>query len=140
MIACAIVLSLTMRRLMKTFCGPRVGPCSASAAMKPVSLMPPASLRELEQIAAFAVQLVQPVALRHRRRALEHRASGAGQREADLGIRQRQLRDDARHLRRLGAVGLQELAARRQVVEEVVDLDDRAFGGADLRPPRPRRR
>ena len=27
MIACAIVRSLTMRRLTKTFCGPRVGPC-----------------------------------------------------------------------------------------------------------------
>ena len=47
-------------------------------------------------------------------------------------MRQRQLRHDARDLRALGAVRLQELPPRRQVVEDVVDLDARAFGRADF--------
>ncbi len=47
-------------------------------------------------------------------------------------VGQRQLRDDPRDLRGLAAVGLQKLAARRQVVEQVVDLDHRALGRADL--------
>ena len=71
--------------------------------------------------------------MRHRRRALQDPAAGAGQREADLRIRQRQLRDDARNLRRLGAVGFQELPPRRQVVEDVVDLDDGALRRAHFR-------
>jgi hypothetical protein len=33
MMAWAIVRSFTIRRLTKTFCGPRLGPCSASAAI-----------------------------------------------------------------------------------------------------------
>ena len=93
---------------------------------------PAGFLSDLEEIAPLAVDLIQPIAQRRRRRTLQHLAPGARQREADLRIRQRELRDDARHLRRLGAVGLQELAPRRQVVEQVVDLDDGAFGGADL--------
>ena len=56
---------------------------------------------------------------RRDRRALQQLAPGAGQREADLRIAQRQLRDDPRHLRGLGGVGLQELPPRRQVVEQV---------------------
>ena len=66
------------------------------------------------------------------RRTLEQPAAAARQREADLGIAERHLRHEPRDLRRLGGVGLQELAARRQVVEEVGDLDRRALGRADL--------
>ncbi len=47
-------------------------------------------------------------------------------------MRQRQLRDDPRDLRRFGAVRLQKLAPRRQVVEEVAHLDGGALGRADL--------
>ena len=60
------------------------------------------------------------------------RAAAARQREADLRIAERQLRDEARDLRRLGRVRLEELAARRQVVEEIGDLDRRALRRADL--------
>ena len=56
-----------------------------------------------DQIGALAVQLVQAIAKRRDRRALQHLAPGAGQREADLRIAERQLRDDARDLRGLGA-------------------------------------
>ena len=89
-------------------------------------------LAHFHQVAPLAVELIQPVATRHGGRALQHGPPGARQREADLRIRQRQLRDDARDLRRLGAVRLQELPPRRQVVEQVVDLDDRALRRADL--------
>ncbi len=50
----------------------------------------------------------------------------------DLGIAERELRDHARDLRRFAGVGLEKLAPRRQVVEEIADFDRRAFGRADF--------
>ena len=84
-------------------------------------------LLQVDQIVALAVHLIQTIARGERRRNLQHGAARARERESDLGIRERELRDDARDLRGLGAIGLQELPPRRQVVEEIVDLDDRAF-------------
>ena len=43
--AWAIVRSRTSRPLMKTFCGPRLGPVSASGATYPSTLMPAVSRR-----------------------------------------------------------------------------------------------
>ena len=98
-------------------------------------------LPHLEQVVPLAVQLIQPIAQR------SPRAGTAAPCVPPLvsvkpisGIGQRQLRGDARHLRGLGGVGLQELAPRRQVVEEIVDLDDGAFGGGRLDDRRDRRR
>ncbi len=114
---------------MKTFCGPRVGPCSASAAMNPSSSQPSGFLPDFQQIVPFAVQLVQALADALRRRTLAApSATAARQREADLRIRERELGGDPRDLRRFRRVRLQELAARRQVVEEIADLDERPFG------------
>ena len=48
----------------------------------------------LDQVAAIAVQLIEPLPQRGHRRALQHLAPGARQREADLRVAQRQLRDD----------------------------------------------
>ena len=89
-------------------------------------------LAQLHQVAALAVHLIQPVALRQCRRALQHLAARARQCEADLGIRQRELGDNPGDLRGLGGIGLQELAPRREVVEDVVDFDDGALRRADL--------
>ena len=86
-------------------------------------------LAHLEQVGAVAVELIEPILQRARGRALQHGARSAGQGEPDLGIGERQLRGDARDLPRLGPVRLQELPSRRQIVEEVVDLDDRAWRG-----------
>ena len=97
-------------------------------------------LPDLEQVVALAVELIQPIAQRGRRRTLQDRAAGARQPEADLRVRKRELRRDARDLRGLGAVGLEELPARRQVVEEVVDFDRSCLRRPPLRPPMPRRR
>ena len=84
------------------------------------------------EIGPFAKHLIQPVfELRHRR-PVEHRPRSAGQREADLRISKRELRDDARDLRRFARVGLEKLAPRRQVVEEIADFDRGAFGRADF--------
>ena len=96
-------------------------------------------LAHLEQVAALAVQLIQPIAQRSRpagtastvRPPLVSVKPTSGYASASCV-------DDARDLRRLGAVGLQELPPRRQVVEEVVDLDDRAL--RRRRPRRPTRR
>ena len=89
-------------------------------------------LADFEQVGPFAVQLKQPIAHRDRRRALDHCPPRARQRETDLRMRERQLGDHARDLRALGAVRLQELPPRRQVVEDVADLDARPLGSADL--------
>ena len=93
---------------------------------------PAGALPDLDQIVPFAVNLVEAIAQRSGRRPLKKRPAGAGQHETRFRIRQRQLRHDARHLRRLRAVGFQEFPARREVVEQIVDLDDGAFGRADL--------
>jgi hypothetical protein len=98
------------------------------------------TLVHLDEIITIAINLVQPIPHRSCRRVLQCCATRAGQGKARLRIRERELRHDFRHLRRLGAVGLQELPARRQIVEKVVDLDHRALGSSDLpcrcnRPP-----
>ena len=89
-------------------------------------------LPDLEQVVAFAVELIQAVAQRRRRWTLQDRTSGARQPEPDLRIREGELRRHPRDLRRLGAVGLEELPPRRKIVEEIVDLDGRALGRRDL--------
>ncbi len=81
----------------------------------------------LDQVAPVAIQLIQPFPQRRYRRALQHLPSGTGEREADLRIAQRQLRDEPRDLRGLGPVRLEKLASRRKVVKEIGDLDRRAF-------------
>ena len=125
-----------MRRLTKTCCGPRVGPCSASAATnagEPQRRRP----RRLDrhQVRPIAVDLIQPIG---QRSAPAGTAAPCGPALVSVKptsrIAQRQLRHDPRDLRGLGGVGLQELPPRRQVVEQVGDLDR-----ACLRARRPRR-
>ena len=99
---------------------------------EPGELQPARVLFQLQQIAALAVDLIQAIALGQRRRALEHRAARARQREADGGVRERELRDDFRHLRRLRGIRFEKLAACGQVVEQIVDLDERALRGGRL--------
>ena len=94
---------------------------------EPAGLLP-----DLDQVGALAEQLKEPLAQSGRRRALEQAAAAARQREAHFGIAERHLRDEPRNLRRFGGVGLQELASRRQVVEEVRDFDRRALRRAGL--------
>ncbi len=91
-----------------------------------VAAVPP----HVDEIRTIAVELVQAIAERCHRRTLEDGPSGARQREADLRVAERQLRDDPGHLGGLGGVGLQELAARGQVVEHVGHLDRRPLGHA----------
>jgi hypothetical protein len=55
------------------------------------------------------------------------------ERHRHVRVGQRVLGDDGVHPVELGGGGLQELPARRRVVKEVVDLDDRAGGTADGR-------
>ena len=89
-------------------------------------------LAHRHEIGPVAEDLIQPVLELRHRRPVEHRPRSARQREADLRITERELRDDARDLRRFARVGLEKLAPRRQVVEEIADFDRRAFGRADL--------
>ena len=97
-------------------------------------------LSHLDQVGALAEQLEEPLAQAVHRRALQQAAAAAGHGEPDLGIAERHLRRQPRDLRRLRRVGLQELAPRRQVVEEIGDLDAGALGRADLAHRRDRRR
>ena len=90
---------------------------------------------DCDQVGTIAVDLEQPVGERPRRRTTQHQAPGAGERHADPGMAERELSDDLRDVRRLGGVGLQELAAGRQVEEQIFHRDRRALGHAD----RPRR-
>ncbi len=87
---------------------------------------------DVDQVAAFAVQLVEPVTECRDGRALEHLAARADEREPDLRVAQRELRDDAGDLRRFGGIRLQELPARGQVVKEVGDGNRRPFTHAGL--------
>ena len=84
-----------------------------------------------DQVRPIAIDLEQPVGQRSRRRATQYGPPGAGQRDADVGMAEGQLRDDLRNVRRLGSVGLQKLAAGREVEEQVFDGDRRALGYAD---------
>ena len=94
----------------------------------------------LDEVVPLAVQLVQPVAQRADRRTLNDLPAGARQREPDLRITERELGDDARDLRRFGAVGLQELPAGGQVVEEIGDVDRRPLRHPHFGHRRDRRR
>jgi hypothetical protein len=85
-----------------------------------------------DQILAIAVDLVQPIRHARHRRHGEDLLAGAGQREPHLGVTECQLGDQPRHLRGFRAVGLQELAPGRQVVEHVGHFDHRAFGPTTL--------
>ena len=89
-------------------------------------------LVDLDEVGALAEQLKEPLGHSGRRRTLEELAAAARQREADLRIAERHLRHQPRDLRRLRLIRLEELAPRRQVEEEVGDLDARAFRRADL--------
>ena len=89
-------------------------------------------LAHRHEVGPVAEDLIQPVfELRHRR-PVEHRPRPARQREADLRIAERKLRDDAGDLRRFARVGLEKLAPRRQVVKQIADFDRRAFRRADF--------
>ena len=90
------------------------------------------SFSDVDKIRTFAVQLIETVAQRCGRGALHHRPAAACEREADLRVGKRELRDDSRDLCRLSPVRLQKFATRRQVVEQIVDLNHRAFRGADF--------
>ena len=83
-----------MRRLTNRFCGPARRSLLGQRRDVAEQLDVAAVAAHLDQVAPIAVQLIQPVAQRRDRRALQHLASGAGEREADLRIAQRQLRDD----------------------------------------------
>jgi hypothetical protein len=85
-----------------------------------------------QQVSRIAVDLEQPLLSGAGRWTLEQPPARAEQREADLMGAQRKLRDDAGDLRGLGLVGFQELAARREIEEQVADLDARALGRPHL--------
>ena len=121
-----------MRRLTKTFCGPAHRPLIAERGDVAFDRQPPGLLADLHEIGALAEELKEPLAQPRRRRTLQQRAPAAGEREAHLRIAERHLGDEPRDLRRFGGVGLEELAPRRQVVEEIFDLDRRALGHARL--------
>ena len=90
-----MVRSLTMRRLTKTFCGPRVGPCLGQRRDEPVNREAADLASHLDQIGPVAVDLVQPIGGSCTGGHCERLAAGAGQREADLGITERQLRHES---------------------------------------------
>ena len=62
MMACAIVRSLTMRRLTKTFCGPRVRPLLAERRDVTVDRHAARLLAHRDQVGALAVHLVEALA------------------------------------------------------------------------------
>ena len=92
--------------------------------LKPVRPSPPARGRADRRTPDTADPRIRD------RRPVEQRARPAGQRESDLRITKRELRDDARHLRRFAGVGFQKFAPRGQVVEQIADFDRRALGTA----------
>src|SRR6266511_3854940 len=80
----------------------------------------------------FAEQLEEAIPKAAGRRTLEQRPAAADDGEADLGIAERELRPNPRDLRRLRCVGLEELASRGQVVEQIRDFNACAFRRTDL--------
>ena len=80
-------------------------------------------LPQLDQIADVAVDLKQPLEGIAAGGQSSTRRPARDQREAHRPGTQRQLRDDPGNLPRLRSIGLQELPPRRQVVEEVLDVD-----------------
>ncbi len=101
-----------------------------------LDLEPRGLLADLDQIEPLAEQLKEALGRPRRRRALQQpprrRRGAAQQRETDFRIAKRHLGHQTGNLRRLGGVGLQELLAGRQVVEEVGDVDAGAFGRPDF--------
>ena len=97
-----------------------------------VNLEPSGFLPQLDQVEPLPEELKEALARTIRGRTLEELSSTAAQRETDLRIPQRHLRDEAGDLRGLRGVRLEKLAARRKVVEQIGDLDRRAFRRADL--------
>ncbi len=89
-------------------------------------------LLNLDQIRTIAEQLKEPLRQPRSWRTLEHRPHARRQRPADLRVAERQLRDQPRDLGRLGNVGLEELASRRQVEEQIRDLDAGSLARADV--------
>ncbi len=86
----------------------------------------------LDQLRSRLVDLVEALRDVTRRWAIEQLAAAARQLEADGGRPERQLRHQPRHLGRFGRIGLQELAPRRQVEEQVTHLDRGAFRRPDV--------
>ncbi len=84
------------------------------------------------QVLAVAVELIKAIGKAGHGWHGDHFPAGAGEREADFGITQCQLRHELRELRGFSGVGLQELAARRQVVKHVRHFDQRAFRTSGL--------
>ena len=121
-----------MRRLTKTCCGPRDGPLLAERGDEPAHRDAGRLLVDRHEVGPLAVDLVEPLLERTGRRRFEQHALAALEREADLRVAERQLGDEPRDLRGLRGIGLQELSPRRQVEEEIADLDQRAFRRADL--------
>ena len=87
MIACVIVLSRTMRPLMKMFCGPRRGPRLREPGGVAGDPHAGRLLVDAHQVVGFAVQLVQALGEPRDRRALEQAPPGADQREPDRPAR-----------------------------------------------------
>jgi hypothetical protein len=109
-----------LRPACRTLLGER---CHISVQHDPAGL-----LVHLQQVIPIAVQLIEPVPQHGHRRTLDDAPPAARQGESDVRVGQGELRRHPRDLRRLGGVGFQELPPRRQVVEEVVDLDYGSFG------------
>src|SRR5207244_13179791 len=63
----------------------------------------------VNQIAAFAIQLIQAIAKTGDWRTLQDLPAGTGECEADFRIAERELRHDPRHLRRLCGIRFQKL-------------------------------
>jgi hypothetical protein len=97
-----------------------------------VNVQPARLLAQLDQVEPFAEQLEEPLPDPLRRRTLEQLPAAAGEGESDLRIAERHLGHEPGDLRGLGGVGLEELAARRQVVEKIADFDRSALGRADF--------
>ena len=108
------------------------GGLSREAGHEPRHRDPRRLLADLDEVVAVLVELEQPVREALDRRPPREAAGPARQGEADPVPAQRELGDEPRDLGGLGAVRLQELAARGHVVEEVGDLDDGAFRRAGL--------
>ncbi len=94
----------------------------------PVNRQAASFLADFDQVGPLAEQLKESVTQAGGRRALNEDPTVAREREAHLRVAERHLRNEARDLRGFGGVGLQELAPRGKVVEEIVDRDRRPFG------------
>ena len=94
-------------------------------------------LAHLDQPRPIAVDLEEPVGEGRHRGMVEQRARAAAQPKTHLDMGEGKLRQRARDVAGLGPVGLEELAPRRHVVEEVANLDGGALGKPGRGHPRP---